>query len=332
MIVDLKRFLASEARFWKELDGILVRLESDPTARLTLAEAQRFHYLYERGLSSLARISTFSAEPETRRYLESIVSRAYAEMQETRETRTRLRPVHWFFRSFPIVFRCHLRAFWLSAAFTVVGMAFGCLAMAIDADAKRVLLPFSHLQGDPRERVRDEELQNKTHDLSGHKSSFSAQLMTNNTKVALTTLALGITWGVGTTIVLFYNGAILGAVCWDYAMAGQGKFLAGWLLPHGSIEIPAIVLSGQAGLILAGALIGWGSRKSRARRMREVSDDLMTLTGGVACLLVWAGIVEAFLSQYHAPVLPYEWKISFGVVELVLLTLFLSRSGASRRA
>ena len=332
MIVDLRKFLSGEERYWKELDAILLRLESDPTARLTLAEAQRFHYLYERGLSSLARISTFSAEPETRRYLESIVARAYAEMQETRETRTRFRPLHWFFRTFPVVFRRHVRAFWLSASFTAVGMVFGCLALAIDADAKRVLLPFSHLQGDPRERVREEEMLNNSKDLSGRKSSFSAQLMTNNTKVAFTTLALGITWGVGTTIVLFYNGVILGAVCWDYTMAGEGRFLAGWLLPHGSIEIPAIVLAGQAGLILAGALIGWGSRKSRARRMREVSSDLMTLTGGIACLLVWAGIIEAFLSQYHAPVLPYEWKISFGIVELVLLILFLSRSGVSRRA
>ena len=45
----------------------------------------------------------------------------------------------------------------------------------------------------------------------------------------------------------------------DDIAGGQAVFLAGWLLPHGSIEIPAILLGGQAGLILAGALIGWGS-------------------------------------------------------------------------
>jgi uncharacterized membrane protein SpoIIM required for sporulation len=332
MIVDLRKFLAGEERYWKELDAILTRLESGPAASLTLDEAQRFHYLYERCLSALARISTFSAEPEMRRHLDSIVSRAYAEMQETPESRARLRPVQWFFHTFPAVFRRHLRTFSLSTALTVAGVAFGCLAMAIDADAKRVLMPFSHLNEDPRKRVFQEEELGRSKKLAGRQTSFSAMLMTNNTKVALTTLAFGITWGVGTTIVLFYNGVTLGAVCWDYVMAGQSKFLAGWLLPHGSIEIPAIVIAGQAGLILAGAMIGWGSRKSRGQRLREVSADLTTLAGGVACLLVWAGIVEAFLSQYHAPVLPYEWKIAFGVVELVLLTLFLSRSGASNRA
>ena len=45
-------------------------------------------------------------------------------------------------------------------------------------------------------------------------------------------------------------------------------------------------------------------------------------------MLVWAGLVEAFLSQYHEPVIPYELKIGFGVVELILLILFLSRSGS----
>jgi hypothetical protein len=51
----------------------------------------------------------------------------------------------------------------------------------------------------------------------------------------------------------------------------------------------------------------------------------------VALLLVWAGLVEAFLSQYHEPVLPYPVKIAFGMVELILLILFLGRSGRSRR-
>ena len=52
----------------------------------------------------------------------------------------------------------------------------------------------------------------------------------------------------------------------------------------------------------------------------------MTIIGGVAVMLVWAGIVEAFFSQYHAPVLPYGVKIAFGAVELVALTWFLARA------
>src|SRR5262249_19886872 len=97
--------------------------------------------------------------------------------------------------------------------------------------------------------------------------------------------------------------------------------------PHGVVEIPAILIAGQAGLVLALALIGWGKRTPLRMRLREVSSDLMTLIFGVAVLLVWAGFIEAFLSQYHEPVIPYEFKITFGLVELTLLWVFLSKSG-----
>ncbi len=50
----------------------------------------------------------------------------------------------------------------------------------------------------------------------------------------------------------------------------------------------------------------------------------MTLIGGVAVLLVWAGIVESFLSQHHEPVVPYWLKIVFGCVEFAALVWFLS--------
>jgi uncharacterized membrane protein SpoIIM required for sporulation len=220
-------------------------------------------------------------------------------------------------------------AFWLACAITAAGCAFGCLALSIDPGAKRVIMPFEGLAGSPTERVKREEGA-RTDRLQGGKGSFSAELMTHNTQVAIFTMALGMTWGVGTVVSLFYNGVIVGAVAWDYVHAGQTRFLAGWLLPHGSIEIPAILLGGQAGFVLAGALIGWGSRSTRRQRLREISADLITLMGGAACLLVWAGLVEAFLSQYHEPVIPYDLKIGLGLVELTLLTLFLAKSGTKR--
>lgn len=308
---------------------MLDRIESDPGSRMSLEQLQRFHLLYERTASDLARIATFSAEPETRRYLENLVARAYGEIHETRERRRRIYPVRWFFRTLPQTFRRHIRMFYLSVAITLVGCAFGGLALLFDPDSRHVTMAFGHDEMTPEQRVAREEKAASDH-LSGHKSYFSAYLMTHNTKVSIFTLALGITYGVGTGIMLFYNGVILGAVAVDYIHAGQTKFLLGWLLPHGVIEIPAILIAGQAGLLLGVALIGWGRRVPLAVRLREVSRDLMTLIFGVGLMLIWAGLIEAFLSQYHEPVIPYELKIAFGLMELVVLIFFLARSGAGR--
>ena len=331
MILDLPRFVAAEQAFWRELDAVLDRLESEPALRMSLEELERFHYLYERCSADLAKMATFSAEAEAREDLESLVARAYGEIHSTRERRKRPRPLRWFFAVFPATVRRHSRLLWLALLITALGAAFGAFAVLTDPDSKAVIMPFPGLEGSPAERVAREE-SGRNDRLSGHRATFSAQLMTHNIRVSIATFSLGITWGAGSVAVLFYNGITLGAVSADYARAGQTEFLLGWLLPHGVIEIPAFLIAGQAGLLLASAMIGWGRRTTRRERLRAIAGDLVTLAGGVAVLLVWAGLVESFLSQYHRPVLPYGLKIGFGMVELILLVAFLSRAGASEAA
>ena len=324
MIVDIPRFVAAERPYWDELRALLDRVDTEPERRLSLAEIQRLHYLYERCSAGLARLDTFSTDPALRGLLETLVSRAYSEIHETREPKK----IRWkaILLGFPRAFRRHLGAFRLSLGVTLLGCAFGWFAIRMDPHSKAVLMPFQGLLNSPAERVHQEETVTKDR-LNGAKASFSAELMTHNIQVTVMTLAMGMTWGVGTLILLFYNGVILGAVAADYIAAGFGTFLTGWLLPHGSVEIPAILLGGQGGFILAGALIGWGGRTSRPDRLRAVAPDLFAIVAGAAVMLVWAGMVEAFISQYHKPVIPYGLKIAFGACELVALTAFLGWAG-----
>jgi uncharacterized membrane protein SpoIIM required for sporulation len=313
------------------LESVLERLDRDPLKKMDLSELKHFHYLYQRTSSDLARVMGLSAETEIRRYLESLVGHAYAEVHELREKSRRFSPLRWFFEVFPQTVRQHMRAFVLALGITAFGFTIGGVAISVDKDAKNIILPFSHLQVDPSERVAYEEKTGAAKDrLAGKKATFSAFLMTHNTRVSLFTFAMGFTWGIGTVILLFYNGVVLGAVALDFFHAGQSTFLLGWLLPHGAIEIPAILLAGQAGFLLAGALIGWGQSISFKKRLRTVAPELVTLLCGLALMLVWAGIVEAFFSQYHAPVIPYDAKIIFGAAELLALIVFFGLSGKSK--
>jgi uncharacterized membrane protein SpoIIM required for sporulation len=330
MIVDLQRFIDREESVWAELEGVLDRLDRDPLAVMSLSAIRQFHYLYQRVSADLSQVSGFAAEAEIRRYLASLVGRAYGHIHELRERHTRFSPIRWFFEAFPMTFRRHLSAFAISVALTLLGIVVGGALLAIDRDAKAVIMPFSHLNGDPAERVAQEERAGKEEDrLSGAKASFSAMLMTHNIQVSVTVFALGFTWGLGTILLLFYNGVIIGAVAFDYMAAGQTQFLLGWLMPHGVVEIPAVMIGGQAGLLLAGALLGRGRRIPLRTRFRRISPDIVTLLAGLAIMLVWAGIVEAFFSQYHQPVVPYGVKIAFGIVELAGLSLFLGLCGKS---
>jgi len=233
--------------------------------------------------------------------------------------------------TFPIAFRRQWRAFALSTALLLFGCIAGIALLRIDADAKAVLMPFPHLLTDPAERVKQEE-KDRGKQIAGHQIAFSAYLMTHNISVAFASMAAGMSFGIGTILMLFSNGLDLGAVCADYIQAGQGRFLAGWLLPHGVVEIPALLVASQAGLLLASALIGSRSPLPRRLRLRAVSKDVFTLSLGAAVMLVWAGLIESFISQYHEPVLPYNAKIAFGLIELALLAWFFARAGRKRAA
>ena len=326
MILDIRGFIAREQPYWEELEALLD--EAPTRSGMPVEELQRLHYLYERATSDLARLAVFTSERRTHQHLEALVARAYGEIHDVGRVSARGRFVTWFTRGFPIAFRRHHKAFMLSLAVTFLGSLFGSVAHLMDDEAKRVIMPpqFAAHLGDPDDRVK-REIEERGRGIKGNEASFSAYLMKNNISVSIKALAFSMTYGIGTLVMLFYNGIILGLISCDYVLAGHSVFLMAWLLPHGAIEIPAILIAGQAGLVVASALIGWGSRAPLRVRLRAVSGDVSRLIGGVAVMLVWAGIIEAFMSQYHEPVLPASVKIAFGVLELAALIGFLALVG-----
>lgn len=329
VILDLDMFLLRERVYWDELAGLIRRQDDQPDRRPSLDEAKRFHYLYKRVSSDLVKLKTFAGEAETARYLENLVARAYSRLHEDGGEAIPFRPWHWLTRTFPTTFRRHWIAFALSCGTFWIGAAFGSAAVKWNPESKSDFIPpqFSHLNEKPSKRVEREE--NEQFDSFMGRHTFSAQLMTHNTKVTLLTMVSGFLWGVLTFVLLFYNGTLIGIVIFDYLADGQGVFLTAWLLPHGSFELPAIFIGGQAGLVITRTMFGWGTNLGLRQRFTRIRGDLLTLMGGAALLLIWAGIVESFLSQYHSPVF-YPWKIGLGAVQLAGLILYLALCGRRR--
>ncbi len=312
---------------WEELERFVVdKEEGKEQTAMPLEKANRFLYLYQRASSDLVRLKTFAGEADTAFYLENLIARAYRQLHIRRKRELGFRPLRWFLVSLPCTFRRHWKAFALSTALFLFGALLGALVLGLDYDQKRNLIPeqFGHLYGDPSDRVAKEEA--AEFDNFASRQTFSTSLMTHNTKVAIFTAASGFFWGILTMILLFYNGIIIGVVCFDYLQAGEGVFLTAWLLPHGSFELPAIFMGGQAGLMIGRAVIGWGSELRLPERFRLIRNDLLTILGGAAVLLIWAGLVESFLSQYHKPEF-YPWKITLGLAQLILLFAFLGYAG-----
>src|SRR5262249_57769743 len=107
MILDLGRFIETERPQWQALEKTLTWLDADPSRRMSLEESAHFHALYERAAEDLTRIEGFVAEGELKQYLSWLVSRAYAEIHESRQG-TQFRPWRWVSADFPQAFRRHI--------------------------------------------------------------------------------------------------------------------------------------------------------------------------------------------------------------------------------
>ena len=118
----------------------------------------------------------------------------------------------------------------------------------------------------------------------------------NNVGIALRTFAAGLFAGVGVLVALFYNGTVLGAVSGHLTNVGLGEHFWPFVIGHGSFELTAIVLAGQAGLKLGFAPV-WPGRRSRMRALREEARDSLGLVAGFFTMLVIAAFIEAFWSS-----------------------------------
>lgn len=322
MILDLERFQALARPRWRDLESLLAALESRPDRRLTPAEAEKLQELYAQVAADLNRVTHGALAPELRQYLERLVARAYAESYYAPPIRSEIwRPRRWLriFTAFPESFRRQSRYFAAAVLVTVLGCALGGLAVRYDPASVDVLLPADYLRN-PSQRVSEEEHGQGNEVRSAQmEAAFSGQLIRHNIQVAMLTAALGVTFGIGTALLLFENGVLLGAVAVRYTQQGFGLFMTAWLLPHGVFEIPSILIAGQAGFYLARLLL----RRREDRNVRQSMREWLVLVAGLAMMLVWAGIMEAFFSQHHAPVLPYGFKVAVAAAELVLLTMYL---------
>lgn len=331
MILNLERFRAQAQPRWKDLESLLSALESRPDRRLDSAEAEQLQQLYAQASADLNRVTHGALAPDLRQYLERLVARAYAELHYTPPTRSQLwQPRRWLriFTAFPESFRRQSRYFAMAALVTISGCTLGALAVRYDPASVDVLLPANYLRN-PGERVHEEEQGQARHSNSAQiEAEFSAQLIRHNIQVALLAAALGVTFGIGTALLLFENGVLLGAVAVRYTQQGFGLFMSAWLLPHGVFEIPSILIAGQAGFYLARLLL----HRREDRNVRDSMREWLILVAGLAMMLVWAGFMEAFFSQHHAPVLPYGFKVGVGLAELVLLTLYLLLIGRTESA
>jgi uncharacterized membrane protein SpoIIM required for sporulation/uncharacterized RDD family membrane protein YckC len=156
---------------------------------------------------------------------------------------------------------------------------------------------------------------------------MASKIIANNIQVTFGAFAMGITAGLGTLILLLFNGVSLGGVFGLYQSKGILKLLLAFVAPHSVLELSAICIAGGGGLLIAAALLIPGHR-TRRRALAENSKRAMRLIAASTLLLIVAGSLEGLVSPI--PNWPLWAKTSVAGVTAVLLAIYL-RGGMNRQ-
>lgn len=321
--VSDRAFLSRKKPDWERLESLLRKVQMSGVRKLDEAEALEVARLYRKATSDLAQAQTFVRDAEVLQYLNGLVGRAHGIVYRTPSFSFR-GIVDFFWWEYPARVRRHKAQVLWAAAILFGTMAFGFLVVAFDFEARDYLLPDSFRSVEKELIAQERWGEGMTAEVAPMTSAF---IMTNNIRVSFLAFASGVFLGVGTFLVLAFNGLMLGAMMGMLAHYGRLGILMAFVASHGVIELTCICIAGGAGFVLASGMISPGDLSVKDALIERGRESGMLVLGTVP-LLVLCGVIEGFVSPLPVP----GWtKGVFAIFPAMFLVWYLLH-GRSRDA
>ena len=142
-------------------------------------------------------------------------------------------------------------------------------------------------------------------------------ITTNNLKVAFLTFFVGFFFTLGTHVLLFGNGVMLGSFQYFFHTKGLliTSFLGVWI--HGAFEISAIVLAGGAGLTAGNGLL-FPKSYTRLQSLQLSTKRGLKIMLSLVPFIIMAGFLESFVTANYKELPDWsKWTLialSFGLI------------------
>ena len=302
-------FIQAKADIWRDLEGLSVVINKKGAKGLPSTEIKRFLYLFRQSSHHLAYARVHYPQSSTTHYLNSLIAKCHNQVYAVRKVSPDY-IIKYFTYDFPKLLWDF--KWYIIGAFGIFtfGLAVSLLMVLANPATATVFLPSNLVEG---VKVGASSSQQWNHPL------IASQIMINNITVSFNAFALGITLGIGTVYILFYNGVIIGALTALIYLYGNPLNYWSLILPHGVIELTAIFISGGAGLIIAKHILTPGEY-TRKDSIILGAKKAVSLVAGIILMLIIAGIIEGFFTPSAFSELT---KLSFAALTGVLLSLYL---------
>jgi uncharacterized membrane protein SpoIIM required for sporulation len=312
-------WLNKRQTYWSRLESLLARVKQQGLHGLSRSELRELGLLYRQTATDLSAVRGDPSSVQQSRYLNQLLGRAHNAIYSGQKKT--VGGIWQFYRQdYPRIFRRFLPYTAVATAIFLVGALAGMFFVLSDPDYMREFLPPQLVESIERHEMW-------THSIVSVKPQASSAIMTNNLSVSFMAFASGITAGIGTLYMMFFNGMMIGVIGTACAAYDMSVPLWSFVSPHGVLELPAIFIAGGAGLRLARALLFPGVL-SRRDSLAVGGSEAVRLLVGVIPMLIVAGTIEAFFSPSSVPA-----SLKFGAAA-ALFTLLIAYlwSGSRRKA
>ncbi len=317
--------LRSRRDQWATFRNRALGIRGRRLASLGEAGVGEFAARYRELAADLARARTYGASPDTLRALESAAGTAHNLLYRPARRRA-LGFLAWLGGGFPRLARRRWVPISLAAAF-LFGPAFISYALVrVRPDLERLLVDTEMLQRAEAAPARRAAGEGYIDVELGH-AFLATAIVSNNIQVSFLAFATGITAGVLTAVVLVMNGLHLGSVLASFHNRQALDVIGTFVAPHGVIELVAIAIAGGAGLWMGSALLLPGRHPRRVALAARARESI-SLIGGVAILLIVAGLIEGFISPAR---IDGRHKMGFAILAASALALYLGAAGRRDR-
>ncbi len=314
--VDVDRFIVQNQPAWDRLATLTQAVRRRPT----LAQVEELVQLYQRTSAHLSHARTERADPALVARLTRLVADAAGALYGTRPRS--LRGIGRFFTTtFPAAV-WHARRFVVAATLLLLVPAFAVGAWVGASDAA--------LEATGPDAVREAYVNEdfEAYYSSSPAAEFASSVTINNIQVAILAFAAGALLCVVTAWILAYNGANVGVAGGLFAAVGEQPKFWGLILPHGILELSAVIVAAAAGLAIGWAVIAPGDRP-RAEALAEEGRRAAAVVMGITLAFVVAGLIEGFVTPSGLP----TWtRVGIGVVAGLAFWTYVLTLGRSAAA
>ena len=331
LVLKSSEFRKGREAGWRELEGLVGRVERRGVRALSLDELQRLPILYRAALSSLSVARTIALDRNLLLYLESLALRSFLAVYGPRANAFQgLRA--FFGHELPAAVRSARWHILIAALCLVVGTVAGFMLTMQDEAWYTSFVPSGLAGGrgpaSTRADLLDKEIFAPWPGAAESFGLFANVLFSHNTMIGIMTFGLGMAAGVPTVMLSVYQGLPLGAMLALHHNRDLTLDFVGWLTIHGVTELGALILFAAGGLVIAEKILFPG-RYSRIENLALHGRVAAQIAVGAVLMLFVAAILEGGFRQLIQST-PWRLAVGLGVGALWLAYFGLVGRNASK--